>query len=150
MRYELIIDPSKEEKIVITAHKMNDTISKIEKIINNNFKLIAYSENEIIPINLNEVYAFFTNNGKVYISIKDKEYLIKERLYQIEEVLDDSFIRINQSCIVNVNYILKFDLSLTSSIKVVLKNNFQDYISRREVKNVKRRLGLWVMLKNLF
>lgn len=142
MRYELIIDPSKEEKIVITAHKMNDTISKIEKIINNNFKLIAYSENEIIPINLNEVYAFFTNNGKVYISIKDKEYLIKERLYQIEEVLDDSFIRINQSCIVNVNYILKFDLSLTSSIKVVLKNNFQDYISRREVKNVKRRLGL--------
>ena len=144
MKYKLIIAPSQEESIVITAHHKNEKISQIEKIImeKNNYKIMGYSSNEIVPINLDEVYAFFTNNGKVYVSLKDKEYLIKERIYQLEELLNNSFIKINQSCVINIKYILKFDLSITSSIKVILKNNFQDYISRRELKNVKRSLGL--------
>ena len=60
----------------------------------------------------------------------------------MEELLDNSFIKINQGCIVNINKILKFDSSITGSIKVILKNGFNDYISRRELKNVKRRIGL--------
>ena len=60
----------------------------------------------------------------------------------MEELLDNSFIKINQGCIVNINKILKFDSSITGSIKVILKNGFSDYISRRELKNVKRRIGL--------
>ena len=78
--------------------------------------------------------------------VENKTYnfcgLIKERIYQVEELLDNSFIKINQGCIVNINKILKFDSSITGSIKVILKNGFSDYISRRELKNVKRRIGL--------
>ena len=88
------------------------------------------------------MFAIYTNDSKVYVNINNKDYLVKERLYQIEEILDDSFIKINQGCIVNVKRILKFEHSITGSIKVVLKNGFNDYISRRELKNVKRRLGL--------
>lgn len=143
MRYQLIIDKDKEESIIITAHKKTEKIVMIEKIINvNDQKLMAYDEDEILPINLNNVYAFYTNDSKVFVKMKDNDYLIKERIYQIEELLDDSFVKINQGCIVNINKILKFDSSITGSIKVVLKNGFSDYISRRELKNVKRRLGL--------
>ena len=150
MRYQLIIDKDKEESIIITAHEKTEKIVMIEKIINvNDQKLMAYDEDEILPINLNNVYAFYTNDSKVFVKIKDNDYLIKERIYQIEELLDDSFVKINQGCIVNINKILKFDSSITGSIKVVLKNGFSDYISRRELKNVKRRLGLWKsILKN--
>ena len=35
MKYILIIDEEKEETITITAHKKNETIEQIEKIINN-------------------------------------------------------------------------------------------------------------------
>lgn len=150
MRYQLIIDKDKEESIIITAHEKTEKIVMIEKIINvNDQKLMAYDEDEILPINLNNVYAFYTNDSKVFVKMKDNDYLIKERIYQIEELLDDSFVKINQGCIVNINKILKFDSSITGSIKVVLKNGFNDYISRRELKNVKRRLGLWKsILKN--
>lgn len=150
MRYQLIIDKDKEESIIITAHEKTEKIVMIEKIINvNDQKLMAYDEDEILPINLNNVYAFYTNDSKVFVKMKDNDYLIKERIYQIEELLDDSFVKINQGCIVNINKILKFDSSITGSIKVVLKNGFSDYISRRELKNVKRRLGLWKsILKN--
>ena len=143
MRYQLIIDKEKEESIVITVHEKTDKIKQIEDIIySNKYQLLAFDQEEIVPININEVFAFFTNDSKVYVSLNDKELLIKERIYQIEELLDDSFIKINQGCIVNINKILKFDSSITGSIKVVLKNGFQDYISRRELKNVKRRIGL--------
>ena len=144
MKYQLIIDKTKEESIVITVHEKTDKIKQIEDIINSNkYQFLAYNQEEIVPININEVFAFFTNDSKVYVSLNDNELLIKERIYQIEELLDNSFIKINQGCIVNINKILKFDSSITGSIKVILKNGFSDYISRRELKNVKRRIGLW-------
>ena len=43
----------------------------------------------------------------------------------------------------NVGKILRFESTISGAIKVVLKNDFSDYISRRELKNVKRRMGLW-------
>ena len=143
MKYQLIIDKTKEESIVITVHEKTDKIKQIEDIINSNkYQLLAYNQEEIVPININEVFAFFTNDSKVYVSLDGNELLIKERIYQVEELLDNSFIKINQGCIVNINKILKFDSSITGSIKVILKNGFSDYISRRELKNVKRRIGL--------
>ena len=143
MKYQLIIDKTKEESIVITVHEKTDKIKQIEDIINSNkYQLLAYNQEEIVPININEVFAIFTNDSKVYVSLNDNELLIKERIYQVEELLDNSFIKINQGCIVNINKILKFDSSITGSIKVILKNGFSDYISRRELKNVKRRIGL--------
>ena len=143
MRYELIIDDTKEESIVITAHYKNNMIIEIEKILkNSDSKLVAYGDDEVAIIDLKEVSAFYTNNGKVFISVGKQSYYLKERIYQIEEIIDSTFIKINQGCIVNIDRIKKFDCSLVGSIKVVMRNGFSDYISRRELKNVKRRLGL--------
>ena len=143
MKYKLIIDETQEESIVITAHNKNDLINSIEDLLKmNNHNIIGYFNEEIMPINFIEVFAIYTKDSKVYVNVNNKDYLIKERLYQIEEILDNSFIKINQGCIVNIKKILKFEHSITGSIKVVLKNGFNDYIARRELKNVKRRLGL--------
>ena len=141
MKYELILDENEEESIVIRAHHRNEMIIQIENIIKNN-KLLGYGNGEIVPLSLSDVYVFYTSNGKVFASMGKEVYELKERIYNIEGIVDDSFVKINQGCIVNVNRILKFDSSITGCIKVILKNGFSDYISRRELKNVKRRLGL--------
>lgn len=143
MKYELIIDKEKEESIIIRAHEKTELINQIEELLKmSECKVIGYYEDEIIPVNFNEVFAIYTRDSKVYINVNNKDYLIKERLYQIEEMLDTSYVKINQGCIVNIKKILKFENSITGSIKVILKNGFSDYISRRELKNVKRRIGL--------
>lgn len=143
MKYELIIDKEKEESIIIRAHEKTELINQIEELLKmSECKVIGYYEDEIIPVNFNEVFAIYTRDSKVYINVNNKDYLIKERLYQIEEMLDTSFVKINQGCIVNIKKILKFENSITGSIKVILKNGFSDYISRRELKNVKRRIGI--------
>lgn len=141
MKYELIIDEKEEESIVIRAHSRNEMIIQIENIIKGN-KLLGYGDGEIVPLSLSDVYVFYTSNGKVFASMGNEVYELKERIYNIESIVDDSFVKINQGCIVNVNRILKFDSSITGCIKIILKNGFSDYISRRELKNVKRRLGL--------
>lgn len=143
VKYQLIIDENKEESIVITAHEKSDLILEIEKLINNNFvKIIGYKEDEIYPLELNDIYCFYTADGKVFAKTKKDEYMVKERIYQLEQMCKELFLKINQGCLVNVKKILKFESNLGGFIKVILKNNYSDYVSRRELKNVKRRLGL--------
>ena len=143
MRYTLILDEEKEETIIITAHKKTDLIEQIEKLINNQKRaLFGFVDDDIIPLELSNIYAFYTSDNKIYAKTKNETLLVRERLYQIEEYLPEEFIKINQGCIINMKKVLKFETSHNASIKVILKNGFSDYISRRELKNVKRRIGL--------
>ena len=143
LKYELIIDSMKEESIIITAKDKNDLIIEIEKLIKTNMiKIVGYKDDEIYPLELSEIYCFYTQDGKVYAQSKTDNYLVKERIYQLEQVTSELFVKINQGCLVNVKKILKFESNLGGFIKVVLKNNYSDYISRRELKNVKRRLEI--------
>lgn len=143
MNYRLIIDKSKEESIVITAHEKNELIIEIEKlVISNMVNIIGYKNDEIYPLELCDVYCFYTEDGKVFAMTKDNEYLVKERIYQLEEVCKEMFVKINQGCLVNIKKILKFESNLGGFIKVILKNNYSDFVSRRELKNIKRRLDI--------
>jgi DNA-binding LytR/AlgR family response regulator len=143
VKYTLILDEEKEETIIITAHKKNELIEEIEKLINNQKRaLFGFVDDDIIPLDLPNIYAIYTSDNKVYVKTKNETLLVRERLYQIEEYLSEEFIKINQGCIVNMKKVLKFETSSNASIKVILKNGFSDYISRRELKNVKRRIGL--------
>ena len=144
MKYKLIIDKNKEESIVITAHEKSQLILDIESLIKNEIYTInGYKDDKIFTLELERLYAFYTSNGKVYAVCEKDEYLVKERIYQIEELVSNTFIKINQGCIINVKKISRFESNIGGSIKVILRNDFSDYISRRELKNVKRRMGLW-------
>lgn len=143
MKYKLIIDETKEEEIIIYAHNRSELVSKIEKIINtDNKKIYGYRENEIVYLDINIVNAFYIEDGKTYATIDNNKYLVKYRIYELEEILDDNYIKINQSCLGNINQIKKFKACFNGSLEVIFKNGFSDYISRRELKKVKERLGL--------
>lgn len=143
MKYKLIIDKEQEESIVIVAHEKTTLIEEIESLINGNkIDLIGYKDDEIIPLKINEIYCFYTKDSKVYAVSKDEEYLVKNRLYQIEGVVGDLFVKINQGCLVNISKIKKYTSTFSGAIKVELKNGFSEYISRRELVNVKRRMGI--------
>lgn len=144
MKYKLIIDQNTEETITITAHKKSDLIISIENLLNEyKESIIAYLNNEIIPLEINSIHCFFIKDNKVYAKDETNTYNIRNRIYQLEEILNDNFIKINQSCIINIKHIKKFIVSFDGALKVILKNNYEDYISRRETKNVKRRIGIW-------
>ena len=80
--------------------------------------------------------------NKVYALLDNKKYQVKSRLYQIEEKLTDKYIKINQSCIVNIDHIVKFKTMYNGFLQIVLKNNHVEYVSRSNLKLVKERFGI--------
>ncbi len=143
MKCTVILDKTREEEIIIYAHQKNDTIYEIERMVQEQpLQMIGFLNDEIIRLEVDDIYCFTVEGGKLYAIGEKEKYLIKARLYSIEEILDKSFIKINQSSIANIKKIEKFDASISGTLKVIFKNGHTDYVSRRNIKNVKERLGL--------
>ena len=144
VEYEIKIDPNcKNEKIYIIAREKTPLIEEIEKLLSNEGReLLGYGDGEIVKLDTRQVECFTVDSSKVYAILEGKRLRVKERLYVIEEMLGDVFIKINQSCIANINMIKKFESSIGGAIRVVFKSGHKDYISRRQLKAVKERLGL--------
>lgn len=143
MKCYTYIEEVNEEKVLIYAKERTKLIDEIESLVESvNVDLTGIFNDEIIKIDINDVSCFISENNKVFALINDKKYQIKQRLYQIEEMNLEKFIKINQSCLANKKKIKKFESTIGGSLKVVFKNGYVDYISRREVKNVKQRMGL--------
>lgn len=142
MKLSILIDTNKEEKIEIVAHKMTPKIEKIKDMFEDENLLTCYKDDIVKKVNLYDVVVIFTNNNHVYVSTNEAEYLTKYRLYQLEEQVDEDFLKINKGCLVNIKEIDKFNVSFNAQLKVEMKNGFSDYVARRELKEVKRRLGL--------
>ena len=143
MRCYTYIEDVSEEKVLIYARERSKLIDEIESLVESvNVDLTGTFNDEIVKIDINEVSCFISENNKVFALISDKKYQIKQRLYQIEDMNLEQFIKINQSCLANKKKIKKFESTIGGSLKVVFKNGYIDYISRRELKNVKQRMGL--------
>ena len=143
MKCYTYIEKVKEEKVLIYANERTKLVDEIESLVQTSDVDITGTYNdEIIKIDINDVSCFISENNKVFALINDKKYQIKQRLYQIEEMNLASFIKINQSCLANKKKIKKFESTIGGSLRVVFKNGYIDYISRRELKNVKERMGL--------
>lgn len=143
MKCTVILDKTREEEIVIYAHQKNEMIFEIERMAQEKpLQMTGFSNEEIVRLELQDIYCFTVEGGRLYAIGENEKYLIKARLYNIEEILDKSFIKINQSSIANVKKIQKFDASISGTLKVIFKNGHTDYVSRRNIKNVKERLGL--------
>ena len=143
MKCSLFIDKNKEEEILIYAHEETSLVKDIISLATLSDKTLTGTFNEEIKVLApNEITCFISDNNKVYALIKDKKYVIKKRLYQIEEMMDESFIKINQSCLANRRRILKFQASIGGSLMVIFDNGYKEYVSRRELKNIKQRMGL--------
>lgn len=143
MKFKIFIDKNHEEEVIVYAHEKSDLIKEIENLVcENNFEIIGFADKESTRLNFNEIFCFIVEDNKIYAVCEKERFLLKTRLYKLEENLPENFVKINQSCIANIRKIKKFDASVSGSLTVVFKNNYVDYVSRRNVKKVKERLGI--------
>lgn len=118
-----------------------DTYKAVQSIFD--LSLMAYLENEAIPINGKDIIRIFGQNKKVYVATDKGIFLLHERLYELEEKLDGTkFLRISGSEIVNLQKIERLDTGITGTIKMYLQENMETYVSRRYVTKIKKALGI--------
>ena len=142
MKCKIIIDQTQEEEVLIIAHARTSLVEEIEELVRDNAaELFGYTETEIVRLRPEEIVCFSVEDGKVFALTDTQKLRIKQRLYVLEELLDERFIKINQSCIANVKKIRKFEASFGGALTVIFKNGHRDYVSRRQMKIVKERIG---------
>lgn len=132
-------------EIHICSDKDNTETRQIYKMVSDAFEknITAYEENESYIIKCNDIVRIFSQNKNVYLMTESKQYRLKERLYEMENILDkDRFVRISNSEIVNVKKIERMDTSFTGTIKMYLKGDMETFVSRRYVSRIKSALGL--------
>lgn len=146
MQIEIKIDSAYiDPKIIILAASMTADVSSIVKKLSEDASQIISGAKDgkieiLEPTDLIRVYA---NAGKIFAVTDKGEYVLRLRLYELEERLPaDQFIRISNSEIVNLKKVHHFDLSLTGTICVKLSNGITTYVSRRYVSKLKKILGV--------
>lgn len=143
MKFQLNLCKDRHEEVIVYAHQKSKLTEELEQLVTGySIELNGYIDKEVIRLNATDVFCFVVENNKVYAIMAKNKLQLKRRLYQLEEILQDNFIKINKSCIVNIKKIERFDASLAGALNVRLKNGYSDYVSRRNLKAVKERLGL--------
>ena len=143
MKVTTIIDPDGEEEVIVRTRTPNDLADKIRQLVSGETaELLGFQEDKTFVLDYADVCRFTVEQDKTYARIGGESYRIKQRLYQIEQKAPSGFVKINQSCLANVHHIARFEAAFSGALRVVFKNGDVDYVSRRNLKQVKERIGL--------
>ncbi len=146
MQLELKIDSSciEPKVIIVTASMTEDVNIILNKLSDQAPQIISGSkDNKIEVIEQADLIRIYASTGKVFAVTHKGEYVLRLRLYEIEERLPPhQFVRISNSEIINLKNVNNFDLSFTGTICVKLANGTITYVSRRYVSKLKKILGI--------
>lgn len=146
MQLEVKIDSSciEPKVIILTASMTEDVNIILNKLSDQAPQIISGSrDNKIEVLEQAELIRIYASSGKVFAVTHKGEYVLRLRLYEIEERLPShQFVRISNSEIINLKKVNNFDLSFTGTICVKLSNGTITYVSRRYVSKLKKILGI--------
>ena len=80
-------------EIIAYGKNKTDLIKQIETLCSNDdISLIGYSENQIKELNPAQIECFYTEGDKIYGLFNGTKYNIKKRLYELNNLLNTTFI----------------------------------------------------------
>lgn len=129
----------------IHTNQLTDNISKAMSILESDESkdmLAVKKGSDIAFLEFSDIYMFRVEDKQVNVYTENTNYLIKKPLYQVEEDLDQSFIRISKTTIINLKKIDRVAPSLKGMMFIELKNGLKDNISRKYLPGFKEALGL--------
>lgn len=137
------VKSDKEEQAVIKAvDKTADIQSAIDILEGMTNGIVVIKDGTKYMCKKNAVYYIESVDKHTYVYTKDNCYETKYRLYELDEILGDYFVRCSKSMIVNLRKVSSVKSELGGRLETTLLNNEQIIISRSYVKEIKRRLGL--------
>jgi len=146
MKVRIEIDKTTpEEEIIIKCPHINDTVNNIRQMIQDITKsvpnIIFIKDNKEYYLEIGDILFFEIEDNTCLAHTKDDVFVVKYRLYELEEKLPRNFVRIAKGAIVNINQILSLSNSLGSPILIEFNKSYkQVYASRKYTKLLRFRL----------
>lgn len=146
MKFRLMIDPSKEEEVMVTAHGRSELTEQLEELVtrySGTDRLPVYTEEDRRLLPFSQIECITVLDGKTYaIDTEGVHNRVRLRLYEVEQLLPPGFIRINKSTLANRARLVRFTTSYSGAVDAVFKCGYRDYVSRRCFSEIKRRFDL--------
>lgn len=143
MKFQLIIDKTKDEEVVATVHERSALTDRLEALVmehSGTDRLPVYTEDDMRLLAFSDMECITVLDGKTFvIDTSGKRYRLKLRLYELEKLLPGFFIRINKSTLANENRIERFTASFSGAVDAVFMCGYREYVSRRCFAEIKRR-----------
>ena len=132
-------------EVSIRAPEKNSDVDKLIEMISgyNGNKIMAYDSSGCRCSVDEKDILFVSSSGKqVHIVTENGFYFVKQRLWNVEELLDNSrFLRISRFEIINLSKVRKYDFTLNGSFRIEFINGMETWASRRYISAVKKRLS---------
>ena len=146
MKVNLFVSKDIEEPYAdIHTNELSENVTKAISILesdDSNEMLAVKNGSDIALLEFGDVFMFRVEDKQVKVYTENSDYLIKKPLYQVEETLNNDFVRISKTTIVNMRKIERVAPSLKGMMFIQLKNGLKDNISRKYLPGFKDALDL--------
>lgn len=140
MKIKIIEDPDLEEDIIIHCRVMTPEIQKFVDQ-SSTMSIQASSRGSDVNVDLNNVLFFETEGDAVYVHLNNRSLITRYRLYELEDALPLTFMRISKSTILNSENVSSLERNLTSNRSVQFFDSTKIvYVSRMYYSKLKTKL----------
>lgn len=147
MKIRVEIDPTngEEEEVVIRCNTLSEEVMMLQKqlseIISSKLKLEVYKGDTVLYLSPDEILFLETADNFLAVHTAKEIYSAKQRLYELEEILPSSFVRISKSSIVNISNIRSVKRNITGPSEIEFSGTVKRaYASRNYLKQLMNRL----------
>lgn len=145
MKIRIETDTDIEEEIVIKCRQLTPEIIRLQQMLTeaagSSRQLALFRDDTEYYIETADILFFETEGTSVMAHTAADVYGTRLRLYELEELLPASFMRISKSSIVNTDRIYSINRNLTASSAVEFQGTHkQVYVSRGYYKALKEKL----------
>ena len=136
-----------EEEVVIRCGSLSDSVVSLQNFIskqNNGKRYLALTGGETeYYVPLEDIYFFETEGREIRAHTAEQIFDCSYRLYDLEELLPGSFMRISKSTIANLDHIYSITRNLTASSEVeFVGSKKKALVSRSYYKALVERLNV--------
>jgi DNA-binding LytR/AlgR family response regulator len=135
---------NEDEQVIVRCRHITPEVSRLLNMLKSRERvLIGHIESEIHRVPASDIFYAETVDNKTFLYGARDVYASKQKLYELEEMLDASdFLRVSKSVIVNLSKIKSLVPALSGRLEAVLYNGEKVIISRQYVGALKKSLGI--------
>lgn len=142
VQIENVLRPE-EEGAVIRAVEVTENIRTcIDLLENNDRRLTGYKDASAYALDVGTIYYFESVDNRCYAYTKSDCFSVRQKLYELEQLLDTRFFRCSKSMICNSRKIREVRPDGSGRMHAVMRNGETVIISRGYIGKLKERLGL--------
>ena len=143
MKVRIELDPQMDEpEMIIRAPRLTEDVARLQQLIleQKMTPLTFYKDRSEYFVDVSEILFFETDGEKIYGHTKEEAYEVRQKLYELEEILPIAFCRISKSTIVNTKQIYAIEKSFSGTSTVnFYQTHKQVHVSRHYYQLLKER-----------